>query len=280
MNYLILPAKAEIVSVTAGKGSMTVSIQDQSESGLDGYQIQYRKAGDTDWQSVMVDAQTLEKEITGLAGGEQYEVQVSGYIHVDGEHDWNTEDGDYPGLPSDIVTSDPIEQPDDIVTGWEKTDSGWVYHKDDGSLAKGWLQDSGKWYYMDPDSAIMQTGWIKVGTKWYFMRSSGAMATGWVKSGNTWYYMKASGAMASDEWVQADGTWYYLKASGAMAANEWCKGYWLNANGSWTYQPKGSWKKDSKGWWFGDTSGWYAKNTTIKIDNVSYTFDKNGYLVN
>ena len=70
-----------------------------------------------------------------------------------------------------------------------------------------------------------------------------------------------------------------MKASGAMAANEWCSGYWLNANGTWTYQPRGSWKKDSTGWWFGDTSGWYAKSTTIKIDGKDYTFDAKGYLV-
>ena len=64
-----------------------------------------------------------------------------------------------------------------------------------------------------------------------------------------------------------------------MAANEWCKGWWLNKDGSWTWKYKGSWKHNSKGWWFGDTSGWYAKNQTVKIDDVQYTFDKAGYWV-
>ena len=80
-------------------------------------------------------------------------------------------------------------------------------------------------------------------------------------------------------WVKDGESWYYLKSSGAMAASEWCEGYWLNANGTWTYQYKGSWKQDSKGWWFGDTSGWYAKSTTVKIDNVNYTFNASGYWV-
>jgi len=70
-----------------------------------------------------------------------------------------------------------------------------------------------------------------------------------------------------------------MKADGAMAASEWCDGYWLNANGTWTYQPRGSWKSNSTGWWFGDTSGWYAKNEKVKINGVEYTFDAAGYLM-
>ena len=65
----------------------------------------------------------------------------------------------------------------------------------------------------------------------------------------------------------------------SMLGNEWYGGYWLNGSGAWTYQPKGSWHQDSTGWWFGDTSGWYAKNTTVKIDGVSYTFNAAGYWV-
>ena len=55
-------------------------------------------------------------------------------------------------------------------------------------------------------------------------------------------------------------------------------GNWLNADGSWTYQPRGSWKQSNGRWWYGDTSGWYAKNTTVKIDNKDYSFDASGYL--
>ena len=79
-------------------------------------------------------------------------------------------------------------------------------------------------------------------------------------------------------WKTIEGKTYYFKENGAMAAKEWCNGWWLNANGTWTYKYKASWKKNSKGWWYGDTSGWYAKNCTIKIDGKSYTFDANGYM--
>lgn len=162
--------------------------------------------------------------------------------------------------------------------GWHTNEDGSKYYNDaNGEKVKGWLSDGGKWYFMDKETGIMATGWVKDG-KWYFMKEDGVMATGWVKDGETWYYMNTSGAMQTG-WLKDGNTWYYLKNSGAMAANEWCAGYWLNANGSWTYQPKGSWKQDSTGWWFGDTSGWYAKSTTQKIDGVDYTFNAAGYWV-
>ena len=80
-------------------------------------------------------------------------------------------------------------------------------------------------------------------------------------------------------WKQIDKKWYFFKKSGAMASNEYCGGYFLNANGSWTYKPKAGWKQDSKGWYYIDTAGWYAKNGTWKIDDVDYTFDKRGYWI-
>ena len=65
-----------------------------------------------------------------------------------------------------------------------------------------------------------------------------------------------------------------------MASAEYQDGYWLNSDGSWTYQHKASWKRDSKGWWYGDDSGWYARNETIKIDGKKYNFNAAGYCTN
>ncbi len=144
--------------------------------------------------------------------------------------------------------------------GWKKDSSAgkWHYFNKDGTMATGWVKDSGKWYYMDAEGA-MQTGWVKVSGKWYYFNKSGVMQTGWQKISNKWYYMKDNGAMASKEWVKGY--------------------YWINKDGTWTYEYKASWKKTSSGkWWFGDTSGWYAKNTTIIIGGKSYTFDAKGYM--
>ena len=161
--------------------------------------------------------------------------------------------------------------------GWKKNAKGWWYRRADGTYPKNqWEKIGGKWYHFDADG-YMQTNWLKLNGTWYYLGSSGAMVTGWNQIGGKWYYFSSSGAMQTG-WKTIGGKTYYFKDSGAMAAKEWCSGWWLNADGTWTYKYKASWKKNSKGWWYGDTSGWYAKNCTIKIDGKNYTFDANGYM--
>ena len=161
-------------------------------------------------------------------------------------------------------------------TGWVKEDGCWYYYNASGVKTTGWQKVGGVWYYMD-SAGVMQTGWQKVGGVWYYMNSAGVMQTGWEKIGGRWYYFNSSGAMQTG-WQKISGSWYYFNSSGSMGYSEWRDGYWLNANGTWTYQPRGSWKKSGGRWWFGDTSGWYAKNTTIWIDGSKYSFDASGWL--
>ena len=160
--------------------------------------------------------------------------------------------------------------------GWAKENGNWYFYKD-GLAQTGWQKISGKWYYFN-NAGVMQTGWQKISNAWYFLNAGGDMATGWKKVSGKWYYFNASGAMQTG-WQKVDDKTYFFKSSGAMAANEWCQGWWLNANGTWTYPYKASWKQDSTGWWYEDTSGWYARNCTITIDSKEYTFDSRGYWV-
>ena len=163
------------------------------------------------------------------------------------------------------------------VYGWKKVKNVWYYFDPvNGSMKTGWQKISGKWYYLD-SSGAMKTGWQKVSGKWYYLNSSGVMQTGWKQIGGIWYYFNSGGDMVTG-WKTINKKTYFFKDSGAMAASEWCQGYWLNADGTWTYQYKASWKKNSNGWWYGDTSGWYAKSCTIKIDGKNYTFDAKGYM--
>ena len=164
-----------------------------------------------------------------------------------------------------------------MKTGWQKISGKWYYLNSGGVMQTGWQKISSKWFYFN-SNGVMQTGWQKIDSKWYYLDASGAMQTGWQKISGKWYYFNSSGAMQTG-WQEIGGKTYYLKPSGVMAANEWCKGWWLNQNGTWTYQYKASWKKDSKGWYYQDTSGWYAKNTIQTIDDKSYTFDSKGYWV-
>ena len=186
---------------------------------------------------------------------------------------------------------------DTAQTGWQKDGGKWYYFNDLGVMQKGWQKISGKWYYFNAGgdmltgwkkfstkwyyfnaSGVMQTGWQKIDGKWYYFNEDGDMAKGWKQIGKDWYYFSSGGEMATG-WQEISGKTYYFKPSGVMAANEWCKGWWLNKNGTWTYEYRASWKQDSKGWYYQDTSGWYAKNTTLTIDDKSYTFDSKGYLV-
>ena len=187
-----------------------------------------------------------------------------------------------------------------MQTGWFHISGNlWSYADKTGVVKlKGWLQDGGSWYYFnlyfmqtgwrtiggvkyyfDKTSGKMVTGWQEIDGKWYLFNSSGAMQTGWKQSGNTWYYLDPSDGSMVTGWKEIGGKWYFLKSNGAMAASEWCGGYWLNADGTWTYPYKATWRKTNNKWWFGDDSGWYAKNETLIIDGVSLKFDAKGYLV-
>ena len=164
-----------------------------------------------------------------------------------------------------------------MQTGWLKLGDNWYYLNPGGSMATGWKQIDGKWYHFSV-AGVMQTGWRLIDDQWYYFKDSGAMAVGWVQISGSWYYFSASGKMQTG-WRTIDGKTYFFKSSGIMAANEWCQGYWLNANGTWTYKYKASWKKDSKGWWYEDTNGWYPRNTRVKIDGKDYKFNSSGYWI-
>ncbi len=144
-------------------------------------------------------------------------------------------------------------------------------------ILRGWQKNtSEKKYYYDKKSKPV-TGWNQIDGRWYFFNTSGIMQTGWKKSGKKWYYLLPDQGYLAIGWKMVTGKWYYFKQDGSMAEKEYCNGYWINANGTCTYDYKAVWHKNSKGWWFGDASGWYAKNQSLTIDGVLYRFDVNGY---
>lgn len=157
------------------------------------------------------------------------------------------------------------------------TDFSFVIFKT--PAADKWLQFGDDWFYYSTEEEACVTGWKKINGNWYLFDYDGTMLTGWQKDGGKWYYLASSGKMQTG-WLDDNGTWYFLKSDGAMASNEFCLGYWLNANGSWTYPYRSFWHQDSTGWWYGDSSGWYAKNATYVIDGKSYNFDSRGYCTN
>ena len=166
---------------------------------------------------------------------------------------------------------------DGLVTGWKEIKNEWYYFDSTGAMQTGWVQVSGTWYYLDSEGKMLKE-WQKIDGSWYYLGGNGAMRKDWQKINGVWYYLGGNGVMRTG-WQQIGGVWYYFKSSGAMAANEWCEGYWLNANGSWTYKHKATWRMTNNKWWFGDETGWYAKSETLTIDGKSYTFDAKGYWI-
>jgi len=50
--FVIVPQQAEITSLTVGGGRLTVELKDQRESGISGYEIEYRPSGSESWTAV------------------------------------------------------------------------------------------------------------------------------------------------------------------------------------------------------------------------------------
>ena len=166
---------------------------------------------------------------------------------------------------------------DGLATGWKEIKGSWYYFSDSGAMQNGWVQVSGLWYYLNSEGVMLKE-WQKIDGSWYYLGGNGAMRKDWQLINGVWYYLGSNGVMRTG-WQQISGVWYYFKSSGAMAANEYCGGYWLNANGSWTYKHKASWRKTNNKWWYGDDTGWYAKNQSLRIDGELQYFDANGYWI-
>ena len=131
---------------------------------------------------------------------------------------------------------------------WIHDPEGWSYLLSDGRGASGWQQIGGKWYYFDPDHLdYMVTGYLYISGKQYYFDSSGVMKTGWVKGyyadGITefWTYQLSSGESAQG-WQKIGGKWYYFKGQSVDFE--------------------------------------MAKNETLQIEGVYYTFDANGVWIN
>lgn len=197
---------------------------------------------------------------------------------------------------------------------WIQDATGRWYQNVDGSYpASQWKEIEGIWYYFNPNGYMARNQWVGN----YYLGDNGAMAknqwigvyhvdangrwdetAGWKQNSIGWWYLNSGGGYPQNEWKQIDGAWYYFDAngymttgwqyikgsyyymtvSGSMAANQWCNGYWLNADGTWTYQPRASWYRNAAGWYYQDTSGWYPRNCHQLIDGVWYWFNAGGYL--
>ena len=218
--------------------------------------------------------------------GRRYKTTGKGYLksrwaRINGKYYYFTADGyaETNAYRSGYQLSATGARSEKVVGAWKVTKKGKVY-KVSGTPLKGWQMINGKRYYFGEDG-YAETKAYRDG---YYLSASGISSVkklgSWKKNSKGWWYALSGGSYLKNTWAMIDGKWYYFDQKGYMVRNAWVKGYWLNKDGSWTYQPKGSWKKNSKGWWYGDTSGWYARKGTYQIDGKKYRFDAAGYCLN
>ena len=275
--FPIRPAQAEIESVTAGKGSMTVKVKDQSESGLDGYQIQYRIQGDSEWQSVLIDAETTEAVIKDLEAEEQYEVQVSGYIYVSDEYGWFIDEGYYYGRASEMLVSDAILPAEESVTDI--------------------VQISGKWWYtVNGKIDTTFTGLASNKYGWWYVEKGQVKFdhNGFVDNEYGWWYVEKSqvtfkkndviqGTANNEAGIQGETGWWLVRESkvvkeSTIAQNQY--GWWKIDEGKVNFDYSGI-SNNEHGWWYlkdgkvdfayigfadNEYGWWYLENGQVKFN--------------
>ena len=163
---------------------------------------------------------------------------------------------------------------------WIETEGGWKYEKESGAYASGeyidgwWIDDNGIQSYS------AQASWKQDSTGWWYEDTTGWYATNTVyRIDGTEYWFDKDGYLIEPGWVNGSGGWWYRWNGERYAANEWVDGYWLGADGYWTYPYRAQWYKDSVGWYYMDSSGYYEKNCAVIIDSKTYWFDEKGYLI-
>ena len=181
-----------------------------------------------------------------------------------------TPDGYYVGADGAYLRNQKIE-----VDGKE------YYLNAAGKVAKNqWVGD----YFIDVNGNVVRNHWV--GNYWCgadgrYVKSS------WVDDGR--YYVGSNGVYVTNQWIGD----YYLNGAGLVTKNAWVGNYWCGSDGKYV---KSSWVDNNQyyvgangvyvpGRWVAYGSRWcyyagnvYAKDITLNINGIAYTFDCNGYM--
>ena len=194
------------------------------------------------------------------------------YLGADGVMKTNafTPDGYYVGADGAYLRNQKIE-----VDGKE------YYLNAAGKVARNqWVGD----YYLNGAGSIVKNHWA--GNYWCgadgrYVKSS------WVDDGR--YYVGSNGVYVINQWIGD----YYLNGVGLVTKNAWVGNYWCGSDGKYV---KSSWVDNNQyyvgangvyvpGRWVAYGSRWcyyagnvYAKDITLNINGIAYTFDCNGYM--
>ena len=198
-----------------------------------------------------------------------------------------------------------------MQTGWIKLPNGKDYYYADssGALKKvAWQKWGNEKYWLMPDGLMarntLATATYGSGSRIFSFSDNGKVEKNWIPIGNGNYRYgdpNAGGALARNQWVYWSRQWYWIKDNYAMARNEK-----LLINGSYYYFYDNGvmgtgWIHIGNGdYYYASSSGslrsnylftysgkqcyiksnyLMARNETLTINGVSYTFDNSGYAV-
>lgn len=123
---------------------------------------------------------------------------------------------------------------------------------------EGWSQEGTDWTYTDSNGMTVKDNWVQgKNGDWFYLDGFGKMAHDkWVEVNKKWFYAGSNGVIAQEQWIQNKlGDWFYVKKGGYMAQNEW-----VQVKGQWYYAQK---------------DGNMAKNVTLNVNGVNYSFNAN-----
>lgn len=194
--------------------------------------------------------------------------------------------------------------------GWNKIagnyydDDEWFYLSEEGTAKIGWFKDGEDFYYfyktgrmvkndliydedgvyaLDSNGHIVKNGWFKVyDNDWVYANSNGKLHTGWLVEGEYTYYFGDNSLMVADDIAYTNEGNYVFGSDGRMLRNSWYQvanyyeDYFIYASAT---------GKLHIGWLINNGNTYYfyednrmAKDNTINIEGIDYTFDSNGIL--
>ena len=214
---------------------------------------------------------------------------VKGYAKVDGKYYYFDKDGYMQG-GHQMIGGKPYQFYTKEGYGYGK---GWInystgeraYCEGNGKLKTGYTKIDGKYYYFNKDG-YMQGGHQMIGGKPYqfYTKEGYGYGKGWINySTGERAYCEGNGKLKTG-YVKVDGKYYYFDEDGYMQVGHQMiagRPYQFYVKEGYGYG-KGwiNYSTGEKAYCFGD--GRLAIGTLVLnyLDNIKYTFDDNGFLIN
>lgn len=235
------------------------------------------------------------------------------WVYTEGHYYWMKADGTMAWNEKVTVNGKDyyLGESGRMQTGWIKLPNGKDYYYADssGALKKvAWQKWGNEKYWLMPDGLMarntLATATYGSGSRIFSFSDNGKVEKNWIPIGNGNYRYgdpNAGGALARNQWVYWSRQWYWIKDNYAMARNEK-----LLINGSYYYFYDNGvmgtgWIPIGNGdYYYASSSGslrsnylftysgkqcyiksnyLMARNETLTINGVSYTFDNSGYAV-